>query len=318
MGTCEQLSSIKVVYCFCGCIFLDWLLFALLAPAFMALNIVINKFLVTKRFKGFSSMIIYLNFVDLIFAGVVLVFVPVSFSFPYVVFAMLIGIMPVVGFWFYSKALMVEEASRLTPLFQFIPPFVALMSVMFLGEILSAQQYAGIALIILTSILISYKKSETGHSLLSVFRVMVPFAAIIAIYTVLSKLLLGYLDYWSVFFWMMIGSWLSVLVLLLFSKPRNAFVKSVSHLGARTFFTTLAGEGSYILGTIFLLIASSLGYVSLVSALAGLQQFFVFVFMVLLSVFVPTILKEDISRNVLTLKIFAISLMFVGTWLVTT
>ncbi|MDG6221759.1 MAG: EamA family transporter [Candidatus Bathyarchaeota archaeon] len=296
---------------------MDWLLFALLAPAFMAMNIVINKFLVTKKFRGYFSMIIYLNFVDLIFAGSVYVFFPVSFSFPYAFFAMFTGILPVIGFWFYSKALMVEEASRLAPLFQFIPLFVALMSVLFLGEILSTQQYVGIGLIILTSILISYKKSENEHSLSSAFKLMIPFSAIIAVYSVLNKVLLGYFDFWSVFFWMMIGSWVGVLFLLLFSKPRKAFFESVSHLGARTFITTLAGEGSYILGTIFLLISSSLGYISLVSAIAGLQQFFVFIYMVLLSLFMPTILKEDISRNVLALKIFAIALMFVGTWMVT-
>ncbi len=260
-------------------------------------------------------MLIYLNFVDLIFAGVVFVCVPVDFSFPYCLFAMLIGLMPMLAFWFYSKALMIEEISRLTPLFQFIPIFVVFLSVLFLGEILSAKKYLGIALVVLTSILISYKKSEKGHSLSSGFKFMVPFTVVIAVYTVLNKFLLGYLDYWSVFFWMMIGSWLGVMVMLLFCKPRKAFVKSVSNLGTRTFFTTLAGEGSYILGTVFSLIATSLGYVSLVSALSGLQQVFVFVYMLLLSFFVPTILKEDISKNTVFLKIFAIALMFVGTWL---
>jgi hypothetical protein len=101
--------------------------------------------------------------------------------------------------------------------------------------------------------------------------------------------------------------------MLLFSKPRKVFVESVFHLGTRTFIITLVGEGSYILGTVFSLIATSLGYVSLVSALAGLQQ--VFVYMLLLSFFVPKILKEDINKNAVFLKIFAIALMFVGTWL---
>lgn len=299
------------------CVIVDWLLFALLSPAFMAMNIVVNKFLVTKKFSGYFSMIVYLNFVDLIFAAVVYLLTPVSFIFPYSFFSMTIGLMPVVGFWFYSKALRVEEASRLSPLFQFIPIFVALLSVLFLGEILSAQKYFGIALIVLTSILISYKRSENGHSLSAAFKLMVPFTVIIAVYTVLNKFLLGYLDFWSVFFWMMIGSWLGVMSMLLFSKPRKAFVKSVSKLGKETFIITLTGEGSYILGTIFSLIAISLGYVSIVSALAGLQQFFVFIYMILLSLFVPTILKEEIHRNAIVVKTVAIALMFVGTWLIT-
>jgi len=263
-------------------------------------------------------MLIYLNFVDLIFASVVFVLTPVSFQFPYVLFAMAIGVLPLIAFWFYCKALMIEEVSRLSPLFQFIPIFVVLLSVMFLDEILSTHKYVGIVVIVLTSILISYKKSEDGHSISSAIKFMIPFAAIIAVYTVSNKLLLSYLDYWSVFFWLMIGSWFGVLFLLLFSKPRKVFVKSVYNLGKRTFVVTFAGEGTYILGTIFSLIATSLGYVSLVSALAGLQHVFVFVYMLLLSSFVPAILKEETSRTVVTLKIFSIVLMFLGTWLVTT
>lgn len=262
-------------------------------------------------------MAIYHNTVDLIFAGAVYAVVPVSFEFPYILFALVIGVMPVLAFWFYSKALMVEEVSRLAPLFQFIPIFVILLSVPFLGEILSAQKYFGIALIVLTSILISYKKSENGNSLSYTFKLMLPFTAIIAVFTVLNKYLLGYLDYWSLFFWMMIGSWIGVMIMLAFSKPRKEFFNVVPQLGKRTFLVVLTGEGAYVLGTIFFLIATSSGYVSLVSALAGLQQVFVFIFMLLISLFVPTILKEEISKSVVALKIFAIALMFVGTWLIT-
>lgn len=296
---------------------MDWLLFALLSPAFWGLNNVINKFLMTKKFKGYFSIVIYLNFVDLIFAGAVYVSTSVSFRFPYVLFAMVVGVMPVVAFWFYTKALIVEEISRITPLFQFIPIFVVVLSVLFLGEILSVQRYFGIALIVVTSLLISFRKSENGNSLSSAFKLMIPFTAILAVYTVLNKYLLGYLDYWSVFFWMMIGSWFGAVLMLGFSTPREEFVSTVSHLRKRTFLIVFLGEGTYILGTIFSLIATSMGFVSLVSALAGLQHFFVFVYVLLLSLFVPSILKEEINKPVIALKIIAITLMFVGTWLIT-
>ena len=296
---------------------MDWLLFALLSPAFWGLNNVFNKFLITKKFRGYFSMVIYLNFVDLIFAGAVYLVAPISSQLPYVPFAVAVGMLPLFAFWFYSKALMVEEVSRITPLLQFIPIFVVLLSVLFLGEILSVQKYFGIALIVLTSILISYRKSENGGSLSGAFKLMIPFTAILGVYTVLNKYLLGYLDFWSVFFWMMIGSWLGVMCMLAFSRPRKEFLETVPQLGKRTFVTSLLGEGTYILGTICALIATSLGYVSLVSALSGLQHFFVFIYMLLLSLFVPTILKEEINKTVVALKIVAIALMFVGTWIIT-
>jgi drug/metabolite transporter (DMT)-like permease len=211
----------------------------------------------------------------------------------------------------------VEEISRITPLFQFIPIFVVFLSTIFLNEILSLQKYFGIALIVVTSIVISYRKSGNGNSLSSAFKLMIPFSFILSVYTILLKYLLGYLDYWSIFFWMIIGSFFAILVLLSFSRPRREFIDTIPGIGGKIFVVAFAGEGTYVLGVICSLIATSLGYVSLVSALSGLQHFFVFVYMLLLSLFVPKILKEEINRQVVFLKVSAIALMFVGTWLVT-
>jgi hypothetical protein len=65
------------------------------------------------------------------------------------------------------------------------------------------------------------------------------------------------------------------------------------------------------------LIAISLGYVSLVSAISGLQNLFVFVYMLMLSLFLPNILKEEITKGIVLLKLSAVILMFFGTWLIT-
>jgi hypothetical protein len=53
-----------------------------------------QKVLITKKFQGYFSMLIYLYFVDLIFAGVVFVCIPVVFNFLYSLFAMVIGLLP--------------------------------------------------------------------------------------------------------------------------------------------------------------------------------------------------------------------------------
>ncbi len=296
---------------------MDWLVFALLSPAFWGLNNVFNKFLMAKKFQGYFSLVSYLHFIDLIFAAIIFFVTPVSFQFPYVLFAMAVSLLPLCSFWFYTKALMVEEVSRITPLFQFIPILVVVLSAIFLNEILSLQKYFGIALIVVTSLLISYRKSESGNSLSSAFKLMIPFSVVLSVYTIVLKYLLSYMDSWSIFFWMIIGSSFGVLFLLSFSKPRREFVETVPGIGRKTFVAAVVSEGLYVLGTMCSLIAMSMGYASLVSALGGLQHFFVFIFMLLLSLFVPHVLKEEINRNVVALKIFAIVLMFVGTWLIT-
>jgi uncharacterized membrane protein len=296
---------------------MDWLVFALLCPAFWGLNNVFYKFLMTKKFRSYFSMLSFMSLVDLFFAVVICLVTPASFVFPYVFFAMGVGLMPLLSFWFYSKALMVEEISRITPLFQFIPIFVVLLSVMFLNEILSVQRYFGVAIIIIASILISYRNSRGGKSLSSALKFMVPFSVVLAVHAILEKFLLSYIDYWSVFFWNILGAFCGVLFLLAFSKPRREFAEAVTGVEKRGFFVLFVGEGVYFLGTICWLIAASMGYVSLVSAFAGLQHFFVFIYVLLSSLFVPHHLKEEMNRGVIALKISAIALMFAGTWLVT-
>ena len=296
---------------------MEWLVFALLCPAFWGLNNVFYKFLMTKKFRGYFSMLSFMGLVDVIFAVIVCLVNPVSFIFPTVLFAMAVGLMPLLAFWFYSKALMVEEISRITPLFQFIPIFVVLLSVIFLNEILSVQRYFGVAIILIASILISYRNSKSGKSLSSALKFMIPFSVVLAVHAILEKFLLTHIDYWSLFFWNILGAFCGILFLLTFSKLRKEFTEAVPAVGKRTFFVVVVGEGVYFLGTICWLIAASMGYVSLVSAFAGLQHFFVFIYVLLSSLFVPKLLKEEITRGIIALKISAIALMFAGTWLIT-
>lgn len=261
-------------------------------------------------------MVSFMGFIDMTVAFVLCLVSPARFVFPYTVFAMLVGIMPLLAFWFYSKALMVEEISRISPLFQFVPIFVALLSVIFLNEILTAQRYLGVAIIILASVLISYRNSKTGKSLSSALKFMLPFTVVLAVHSILEKFLLSYMDYWSLLFWNLLGGFCCMLFLMIFSKPRKEFTEAVRTAGKRTFFVVLVGESVYFIGTICWLIAASMGYVSLVSAFAGLQHFFVFVYVIISSLFVPQHLKEELNRGVLALKFSAIALMVAGTWLI--
>ena len=294
---------------------MEWYIFALLAPAFWALNNVFIKFLITNKYKSYFPMIFTVISMDAIFAIAIAALTSISTIFPYSILALLAGLMPLLAFWFYLNALIKEEVTRITTLFQLIPVFVALISPVLLNEILSAQKYAGIALIVTASILISYKKSGT-KSFSSALKFMVPFGIIIATYTVIDKILLGYLDFLSVFFWNIMGTLTGALCLLSISKLRQEATRTISAVGKKVVFTTFIGEGLYVIGTICSLIALSLTDAPLASAFFGLQPFYVFFYMLLLSLFLPSILNEPKTKQVILLKTSAIALTFIGTWLV--
>jgi drug/metabolite transporter (DMT)-like permease len=294
---------------------MEWYVFALLASAFWAMNNVFIKFLITNKYKSCFPMIFTVICIDLIFALIVAIFASISFLFPYFVIAFVIGLMPLAAFWLYSKALMTEEVTRIVTLFQLIPVFVAFMSAIFLGEVLSFQKYIGITLIVTASILISYRRLGV-KSISSALKFMIPFGVIIANYTILDKFLLGYLDFLSLFFWNVLGGFAGALFLLSLSKLRGEITKAMSTVGKKGVFTTFIGEGLYVIGTMFSLAALSLVDASLASALFGLQPFYVFLYMLFLSVFMPGILNEPVNKSIVSMKISAIVLMFLGTWLV--
>lgn len=78
-----------------------------------------------------------------------------------------------------------------------------------------------------------------------------------------------------------------------------------------------ANETVNLFGVLFITIAVSAGYVTLVSALSSIQPFFILLFTVILSIFYPHILKEEVGRSVIFQKFLAIILMFIGVILIT-
>jgi hypothetical protein len=74
----------------------------------------------------------------------------------------------------------------------------------------------------------------------------------------------------------------------------------------------LSSEFLYRSATALITYAAAFGSVTLVNALSAVQPFFVLFFMILFSVFMPHILKEDIGKQKILLKIVAITLMFAG------
>jgi hypothetical protein len=72
-----------------------------------------------------------------------------------------------------------------------------------------------------------------------------------------------------------------------------------------------------LFGVLFITIAVSIGYITLVNALSSIQPFSILLFAVILSIFFPFILKEEIGKSIVAQKLIAIILMFIGAILIT-
>lgn len=291
-----------------------WAIFSISAALCWAIANIIDKTILTKWVNKPLVPIIVTGVVWLLFG--IAVFISRGFSYlslSNVILAILTGIVSILAWISYFKAMQTQEASRVIPLTNLSSLFVLVLAAVFLGEILTPLKYLGIFLLMVGAILISTKKSSKVHLGTALWWVILT-ALFYAINSVLTKYLLNSSDFWTIFGWKSVGMFLgSTPIAYLFIGD---LIKTAKQHGKKVVISMSASESITAVGILFSVIATSLGYVTLVNALSSIQPFFVLLFAVLLSIFFPSILKEELSRSIISLKILAILFIFVGVLLV--
>ena len=292
-----------------------WILFSILAAFLWAICNIVDKFILTKWVKQPFVPVIILGIIGFI-AGMAVYFAQGIVHLPNmgIFLAFIAGISYILMTVFYFKALQVEEISRVSPMFYLTPLIILIFAALFFNEIFTPIKYLGIVLLIVGTILISSKNIFKFHfgkavwwMLLSVFS--------LAINQLLTKYLLVSTDFWTVFFYIRIGVLIGILPVIYFYLPE--LMRNIRQRGFRVVGLISINETLNIIGVLLFTIAISLGTVTLTDALASVQQFFVLFVAVILSIFYPAILKEEIRKSTIALKLAAIILMFIGAILIT-
>lgn len=292
-----------------------WLLFSVLASVFTAVSNIIDKFIVSKLVKNPIVSVIFLIVIGLISGIVIYIFHGVSYlSLPNILLSFIIGIAYVIQAVLYFKAIKIEEISKVMILFNLVPIFTLTFATIFLGEIFAPLTYLGIFLLVIGATLISSKKS-IGISSGKAFWYIILATILISMTTVIIKYLLRFTDFWTIFSYEKIGMIFTLIPIIYFGFPD--LVSSIKKHGKKVIGFITLSEFIALVGMLFFTIATSLGYVSLVNAVSSIQPFFVLLFAIILSIFYPRILKEEIEKKTIVLKILAIVLMFIGILLIT-
>jgi len=235
-----------------------------------------------------------------------LLFTSISSAFPWFALGIVGGLGTYLGLILYFKAMAVEEASRVISLIYTSPIFVLILASVFLEETLSLPMYFGVVFLVLGAISISYRKVKGGNSMTSpVMGLLLASSVVWAGYEVLTKYVLGFMEYPSYLFWNFIGTAIIGFLLFCFPKIRDNFLNDIKRVGRTIIFWRILNTSMGLIAIIFYYIAISSGLVSLVAAISSLEPFFVFVFILMLSLFVPRILKEDIGKGVIITKALA-------------
>ena len=292
---------------------ISWIYFVIISEFMWSVTSLIDKIMLSKNY-------IKSPFVFIIFNGlmnVLLVFLIPFFNFGHlsyanIIISLLSGIFLAVGVIFYYKAVQNEEISRVIILWQFTPIFVLLFSFLLLKEILTANYLIGFFLLLAGGLAVSYKKINGAFKLSRAFYYLLASSAFISVFYIFSKHIYKVTDFWSAFMWLRLSA-LSSVLLLLVPSIRKEFVKTWKEMrfSAKTFITSkmLIDFSAFII----LGLAIVGGPIALISALgSSLAPIFIFALTVLTTIYLPNLIKEEINKKIVLIKLLAIALIIAG------
>jgi len=293
---------------------MSWILFSILSAAVWAIVNTVDKYVLTKLVKKPVVPLMILGIIGLIASFFVHLFHGFSYlSYFNIALAFVAGILYVIGILFYFKAVKIEEISRVIPLLYLSSLFVSILAAIFLGEIFTPIKYLGIFLLIIGAVSIS-SKNFIKFGFGKAFWFMVLASLVFSINAVITKYLLNFVDFWTIFSYIRIGAFFALIPTFCFSF--KDLILAVWEHGKKTVILISLNEILALFAVILITIAMTKGYITLVNALSSVQPFFVLLIAVILSVFYPKILKEEIGKSAILLKLIAITLMFVGVILI--
>jgi drug/metabolite transporter (DMT)-like permease len=300
----------------------SWIVFAFSGPVLWAISVHLDKYLVERFFKesNVAVMLLFTAFIGTLLLPFIWLYEP-SVTAPgarSIALIILSGLLYMGAMLLYLQALQSEDASVVAPYFQASPLFGFGLAYLVLGETLSARQLAGGAMIVLGALIVSVRfkyGARLFKTRLAVLMLSCGFTS--ALGGLIFKIYAIDVEFWTTTFWMYVGEALFGCALLAVPAYRRQLAATLRVNTAA--LLSINGSNELInlgggLGNRYALMFAPL---SLVQAIGSTTTLFVFAFGVVLSLFWPGVIREDLSGGELVRKGLAALLVAAGVALVT-
>lgn len=289
-----------------------WLWIALAAYVLNAIAATVDKILLSN---DIPNPRVYTFFISLL-GGLGIVLAPwglTLISWEMFGVALLTGVVSVTALWAFFNALVRHEASRVVPIVGGLQPIIIFfLAARFIGEKLTSLEILAVVLFILGGIIITLEPVQSKVKNKAWILYAVVSGSLFGALHFLSKYLFENLDFINGFVWPRITTALVACLFLLSPSFIAALKNDSKNTKSSSKFLFLFGQSAGAAFFILINYAISLGSVTIVNALQGVQYVFVFLFMILLSMFIPKLVKEDLTKKVLVQKSLAIALIILG------
>jgi drug/metabolite transporter (DMT)-like permease len=205
-----------------------------------------------------------------------------------------------------------KEISRIVPVVDTNPMFVAVLAIFFLGENLTPLKWLTVGMVLAGALIASLHQSLPGSRIKigRSFFLLLAASFGMAVMTILVKYALGHLETAHVYALFSSATAPVYLAAVLLSKSWAETKRTIRNRNALSI--TGIAVGAQVIAFIAGMAALALGPVSLASALMGTRPLIVLVYMTFIGFFLPRILSEPSSRSSFMAKGTAAVLVTVG------
>jgi len=291
---------------------------ALAAQAIIAGNLYIDKYILAREIKDYRAIPVYSACVALVTGSILWVVTGLPHPPALTVFlAMLSGALTLWGAVLYYRVIATAEASSVIIQIQLLPVMILVLSVVFLGERLTAIQLLGFALILGTTFAASLEGEKIDWRPSPAYLLIMAATLCWAASSVLFKFVVEQSSYSELLAYETWGWCLAGLVVwLAVPSMRRAFHASVVTVSRGALSWVVTNETLFLCAKLLAFFAISLAPVSLVGVVGSTAVFFGVLYGVALTNLFPSIFSEDISRAGLAKKGVLALVAFIGLLLI--
>ena len=293
----------------------EWFYFALLSSVLISGVNIIDKILIS------DYKIPPLVYVLVISATSLMPLVTLAFfhltPLPLGIFAftILVGFVRIYYTLPYFKALMVEEVSRVIPLLQLTPVFVLILSSLILREALRPQDYVAFGLLVLGGTLFAIRLTK-GIRISLAFYLMILSSFLLALYSVALKYLFSVQDFYTIFIWVQIAGFITFFQFIPLRPFRSSLITTYKMTSRKIGIIIVAEQAVAYVAVFAYNYAIAHGPITLISSVGATQPLFVLLFATILSYRFPRVLREELTKMDVALKVLGLIAIFAGTYLI--
>lgn len=298
----------------------NWIFLSLLAPLFWAFSNFVDKYLLGRHTKGIYDFLFFSSVVSwswLFMIGLTIVVgLPKFNEFSWI--PILTGILLLYSYGFYGKALEKGDTSALVILFKLIPVVTVVLAFIFLDQTLSANEWLGFIVVFAGAMIVSLEKIGRKGFIKGFWLILIAIL-VWAVITVVIDYGLQKISFWDYFILDVLGQGIGGLLLLLIPAIRREIITGVKAATAKKYNLFMGNNLLDLFGQMSVKKALALGpSAGLVTVVTQVQSFYAIIIGIILSIFLPRIIKEDISAGTLAKKFIGAAIMFLGIYILLT